>query len=145
MKGCGKMKIKSITAVLTALFIMVLSGCMHNDYRITFINLTGVNISAIYVAPETDKGNSKNYLKEHLASGDKIEIFVDVSEQEAEKGFTVEAFSAEDNSSETFGMLMVKDGGTVSFYIDNYGLAVGVDMTEEEIENQKQIDNKLAE
>ena len=144
MKGFETMKIKSIMAVLTALFIAVLSGCMHNDYRITFINLTGVDISAIYIAPETDKGNFKNYLKEDLTAGDEIEISVDVSGQEAEKGFTVEAFSAEDNSSETFDMLMVKNGGTVSFYIDNYGLAVGVDMTEEEIENQKRIDNELS-
>lgn len=48
----------------------------------------------------------------------------------------MEAYNAEDGSSENFGMLMIGNGSTVTLYLDVWGLAVAVDMTEEEVREE---------
>ena len=44
--------------------------------------------------------------------------------------------NAEDGSTGDFSMLMFDSGDTITFYIDDWGLAVGVNMTDEEVEEQ---------
>ncbi|MBQ8724270.1 MAG: hypothetical protein IJY74_01190, partial [Oscillospiraceae bacterium] len=50
--------------------------------------------------------------------------------------------NAEDGSEGTFSMLQFGDGDEITFYMDDWGLAVGVNMTDEEIEEQKEKDHQ---
>lgn len=132
------MKRRIIPLVLFAALMM--TGCgSGEEFSVQVKNLTGVAISEIQIAPETDQASMKNMLKEELADGAEITLSLGrLTEEDIRDGFALLVYNAEDGSSQDFGMLMLSDGDTVSFYLDDLGLAVGVNMTEEEIEEEKE-------
>lgn len=132
-----KMRKISILATMAAVSF-VLTGCQSGEeYTIHVKNLTGVEISEIVVTPNKDQSEQKNLLKENLAVDGEIDLEIGrYTEEELEEGFAMIVHNAEDGTYGTFSMLQVDNGDTVSFYLDDWGLAVAVDMTEEEIEEQ---------
>ncbi|MBQ8515799.1 MAG: hypothetical protein IJ496_10420 [Ruminococcus sp.] len=127
----------SVLAVLTAA-LSVLAGCQSGEeYTIHVKNLTGAEISEIVITPDSDQSEQKNLLEENLAADGEIDLTIGrFTEEELEDGFAVVVYNAEDGSYGTFSMLQIDNGDTVSFYLDDWGLAVAVDLTEEEIEEQ---------
>lgn len=125
---------------MTAVLLLLLTGCSAGEeFTIRVRNLTGVAISEIQIAPETDKSSMKNILTEELADGAEIALSLGkLTEEDISDGFALLVYNAEDGSSQDFGMLMLSDGDTISFYLDDLGLAVGVNMTDEEIEEEKE-------
>lgn len=137
-----------ITAFFLSASMLALSfGCSKaeetEEYKVTVKNLTGVEISEILIAPETDKSDYPNYLSDNLAVDGVIELTLgEYTPEDVSEGFSIQVVNAEDNSTGSFSMLMLKNGSTMSFYIDDWGLAVAVDMTDEEVEEQKQRDHE---
>ncbi|MBR3628973.1 MAG: hypothetical protein IKN55_00670 [Oscillospiraceae bacterium] len=79
----------------------------------------------------------QNYLTENLAIDGTVDLSLGrLTEDDVSQGFVMEACNAEDGSSEKFGMLMIGNGSTVTLYLDVWGLAVAVDMTEEEVREE---------
>lgn len=132
------------TVLLCALLPLGLSGC-GEDFTVVFRNRTGVAISELLIAPETDKGDMPDAL--NAAFPDDAAITVSLGDLDADDiadGFALEVYSAADGSSADFGRLMLESGDTVTLYLDDWGLAVGVNMTDEEIDAQKQRDHEDA-
>lgn len=140
------MKHKVIMFFTAALMIFSF-GCRESEnkeeFKVNVKNLTETEISEISAAPETDKSNFTDYLAENLPVGGEVEIsFGELFSDDIAKGFAVNVTGADDNSVGEFSMLMLKNGSTLTFYMDDYGLAVAVDMTDEEVEELKQRDHE---
>lgn len=136
---------KSAIILLSLSFILTLSGCKKSDieYTVNIKNMTGVEISEIYITPETNKSELKNRLSENLEADGEISLSLGkFSDEDIKNGFAIEVVNAEDNSSGTFSMLHIENGDLISFYLDDWGIAVGVNMTEKEIQQQIQIDHE---
>ena len=131
---------RKITMMLiVSMIVCFLSGCRHSgeEYKIIIKNLTGVEISELYIAPETSTSEMKNLLTENLAIDGTVDLSLGrLTEDDVSQGFVMEAYNAEDGSSENFGMLMIGNGSTVTLYLDVWGLAVAVDMTDEEVKEE---------
>lgn len=133
------------TALLLAASAAMLgcTGCGGEEITVTVRNLAEVGISEIQVSPESDKSALHNVLAETLGSGEEVTVsFGSYKAEELTDGFYLDVYNAEDGTNGTFNMLMLSDGDTVSFYIDDWGLAVGVNMTDEEIAEQKERDHQ---
>ncbi len=133
----------------TALFLsasaamLVCTGCGGEDITVTVRNLAEVGISEIQVSPESDRSALHNVLEETLEAGEEVTVsFGTYKAEELTDGFYLDVYNTEDGTNGTFNMLMLSDGDTVSFYIDDWGLAVGVNMTDEEIAAQKERDHQ---
>ncbi len=137
------MKFRTLTAFLAAAALALpCTACAEEEFTVNVRNLTGVEISEINMYPENGEISQENLLEGHLADGSETVLTLGrLSEAETEDGFAVMVHNAADNSYGDFGMLMLSDGDTITFYIDNFGLALGVNMTDEEIEAQKVRDN----
>lgn len=138
------MNIKHKIAML-GMVAMLLSctACGGEEITVTVRNLAEVGISEIQVSPESDKSDPLNVLKETLESGEDITVsFGKHTEEELQDGFYLDVYNAEDGTNGTFNMLMLSDGDQITFYIDDWGLAVGVNMTDEEIAEQKERDHQ---
>lgn len=137
------MKFRKTTAfLLAAAMALPCTACSGEKFTVNVRNLTGVEISEITMYPENGEINQENRLDENLANGSETALSLGrLTEEEIAGGFEVMVYNAEDNSYGDFGMLMLSSGDTVTFYIDNFGLALGVNMTDEEIEEQKARDN----
>ncbi len=137
------MNFRTVTAFLaSAVLVLPCMACAEEKFTVNVRNLTGVEISEINMYPENGAISQKNLLEGHLADGSETVLTLGrLSEAETEDGFAVMVHNAADNSYGDFGMLMLSDGDTITFYIDNFGLALGVNMTDEEIEAQKARDN----
>lgn len=123
------------TAALTAAAasLCLLSGC-RESYTVTIRNLCEVAISEVNIYPEGKSNLSKNYLENELPSGIETEVELDAfDEEDIALGFDLIVVNAEDNSEGTFSMLQFGDGDKLTFYMDDWGLAVGVNMTDEEV------------
>lgn len=139
IRKCGR------KAVLLAALCgtLLLNACGGEEIRIHVKNLTEADISEILICPETDKSGITNRLNENLPADDEIMLSLGkLTEEETADGFYLIVTNAEDGTEGEFSMLMLSDGDTVSFYVDDWGLAVGVNMTEEEIEEQKARDHQ---
>lgn len=122
---------------------LLLTGCGGEKISINVKNLTGAEISEIQICPESDKSGITNRLEENLpADGETTLSLGRLTEEETANGFYLIVTNAEDGSEGEFSMLMLSDGDTVSFYVDDWGLAVGVNMTDAEIEEQKARDHQ---
>lgn len=127
---------------LPLLGMMLLTTACGEKYTVNVRNLTGVEISEICITPETDKSDFDNLLTENLPANEEIELTVGtLTEEDIKDGFALQVTNAGDNSVGTFSMLYFGSGDTITFYLDDWGLAVGVNMTDEEIEEQKQRDH----
>ncbi len=134
---------KKYSLLLSAAMLLSLSGCSGEPYTVHIQNLTGVEISEICIAPETDKSSMGNLLTETLPVDGEIELSLGkLDEEDVAKGFSILVYNGEDGSCGDFSMLYFNSGDTVSFYLDDWGLAAAVNMTEEEIEQQKQRDHE---
>ena len=119
------------------------TACGGEAITVTVRNLTEAGISEIQVSPESDKSDLHNILKETLEAGEDIAVsFGSYTPEELQDGFFLDVYNAEDGTNGTFNMLMLSDGDTVSFYIDDWGLALGVNMTDAEIAEQKERDHQ---
>ena len=129
-----------IISVWLAAVLLLLSGCgTGEDFTIHVQNLTGVPISELQIAPETDKGEMSNLLQADFLADSTLTLSLGkLQEADICDGFALLVYNAEDGSYADFGRLMIQNGDTVSFYLDEWGLAVAVNMTAEEIETQKQ-------
>lgn len=129
-------KIGKMTAAGAAISVMLAAtSCGEEPYYITFENLSGVAISEIQATRDSEKADAKNLLTEALPDGESITLEVgQFKEEYIDEGFYIVAYNAIDNSYQEFHMLMVKNGGLVSFYMDAIELCVAVDCTHEEIE-----------
>ncbi len=131
---------RKITMMLiVSVTVCFLSGCRHGgeEYKIKIKNLTGVEISELYIAPETSTSEMRNYLTENLSVDGVIELSLgNLTEEDVSQGFAMEVYNAEDGTSNDFGMLMIGNGGTVTLYLDVWGLAAAVDMTDEEVKEE---------
>lgn len=130
-------RIVRITAAAAAAMSVMLgcTACGEDPYYITFENLSGVAISEIHATKDSEKIGAKNLLTEALPDGETITLEVGrFKEEYVDEGFYIVAYNAEDGSYQEFHMLMVKNGGLVSFYMDAIELCVAVDCTHEEIE-----------
>lgn len=104
------------------------------DFSINFKNMTGVEISKVFISPETKSGYGENLISENIKVDETIEIPLGkLSEEDIIDGFALKIYNAEDESYEIFDNLMFKDGATLSFYIDSFGLAVAVNTSDEEV------------
>lgn len=113
------------------------------EFKVNVKNLTNAEITEISVAPETNKSIFTDYLAENLPEGDDVEIsFGELSSDDIAKGFAINVTVTDEISVGEFSMLQLKNGSTMTFYIDDYGLAVAVDMTDEEVESLKQRDHE---
>lgn len=134
------MKFSKGLFVTVALAIAVMmTGCKDSgeEFRFHVKNMTGTEISEIQIAPENNKSDYNNCLKENLAIDGEVEVSLGkLTTEDISEGFSLQVYNADDNSYGDFSMLMIKSGDTVSFYMDDWGLAVAVNMTEEEIEEQ---------
>ncbi len=118
--------------------LVLCCGCGEQPYTITFENQSGVEISEIHATPDSRKAEAKNLLSENLPDGESVTLTVGkFKEDYIEEGFHVAAYNAVDGSYQTFDLLMVKNGGRVTFYMDNIELCAAVDATAEEIEALK--------
>ena len=136
---------KAAIILLCISFVLTLSGCKKSDteYTINIKNLTGVAISEIYITPETNKSDLKNRLSENLETDSEISLSLgNFSNEDVKNGFAIEVVNSEDNSSGTFSMLHIENGDSICYYLDDWGIAVGVNMTEKEIQQQIQIDHE---
>ncbi len=107
-------------------------------------NLTGVEISQLIMYCEACEMDRENRLEGNLAVDGTAEVSLGrYTESQLQEGFALEVYNAQDGSFEEFGMLMVQDGDTVSFYLDDMGLALAVNMTPEEIDEQRRHDNEM--
>ena len=59
----------------------------------------------------------------------------EIPEDSVADGFYMEVYSEADGSFQTFDMLVVKNGGRVSFYMDSIELCAAVDTSHEEIQS----------
>ncbi len=136
------MKHRRISILAAAVMLLSLAGCEQKEhYTVTVRNLTGVPISDIYIRPETDLSKNENLLEEHLPTDSDVTLSVGkFTEEEVQQGFALEFQSAEDSTAETFGMLYFDSGDTITVYFDDWGLAVAVNQTDEEI--QQAIDSE---
>lgn len=132
------MKIKSIIAFCTAaLALCTLCNCSRKNVEITVRNITGVEISELVINPEISSDNTKNRLEKNLPTDSQVQIKLDkYSEEELKDGYSLYVVNAEDGSDSSFSMLYFEDGDILTFYVDDWGLAVGVNMTDEEVEAQ---------
>lgn len=131
---------RKITMMLiVSMIVCFLSGCRHSgeEYKIIIKNLTGVEISELYIAPETSTSEMKNLLTDNLSVDGAIELSLgNLTEEDVSQGFAMEVYNAEDGTSNDFGMLMIGNGSTVTLYLDVWGLAAAVDMTDEEVKEE---------
>lgn len=119
------------------------TACGGEEITITVRNLTEAGISEIQVSPESDKSDLHNILKETLEDGEDITVsFGSYTPEELQDGFFLDVYNAEDGTNGTFNMLMLSDGDQITLYIDDWGLAVGVNMTDAEIAEQKERDHQ---
>ncbi len=123
------------------------TGCgvpARHTVTVEFQNLTGVEISELIVYCEACEMDTTNRLSENLAVDGMVRIDLGrYSDRELSEGFALEAVSAADGSTESFGGLMLYNGDRVSFYLDDMGLALAVNQTEEEIAAQRAKDNAM--
>lgn len=127
---------KKILLIAAAIGLMpCCTACGKEPYYITFENLSGVAISEIHAVPDSQKTDAKNLLTEALPDGESITLEIGkYKEDYIDEGFYIVAYNAEDGTYQEFHMLMVKNGGLVTFYHDFIELCVAVDATHEEIE-----------
>lgn len=126
---------KAAIAAAAMSVMLCCTACGEKPYYITFENLSGVAISEIHATKDSDKSDVKNLLTEALPDGETVTLEVGrFKEDYVDDGFYIVAYNAEDGSYQEFHMLMVKNGGLVSFYMDAIELCVAVDCTREEIE-----------
>lgn len=138
-----KIKLCKIAAITAAAASLILLGGCRESYTVTIRNLCEVGISEVNIYPEGQSNLSKNYIEKELPSGIEIDVELDKFEEEdIEYGFDLLVVNAEDGSEGTFSMLQFGDGDKITFYMDDWGLAVGVNMTDEEIEEQKEKDHQ---
>lgn len=134
---------RTVLLLAVSASLLTCTGCGGEEITVTVRNLAEVGISEIQVSPESDKSNLQNVLTQTLEAGDEIIVsFGKYKEEELADGFYLDVYNAEDGTNGMFNMLMLSDGDTVSFYIDDWGLAVGVNMTDEEIAEQKERDHQ---
>ncbi len=102
----------------------------------TFENLSGVGISEIHAVPDGQKSNTKNLLDAILNDGESVTVEVGrFAEDSVADGFYMEVYSEADGSFQTFDLLMVRNGGKVTFYMDSIELCAAVDTSHEEIQS----------
>ena len=66
---------RMIMLLTVAIMMLCLPGCDQGElYHITIKNMTGVEISALYLAPETNSRNIQNYLTENLAIDGTVDL-----------------------------------------------------------------------
>ncbi|MBR2284787.1 MAG: hypothetical protein IJ874_10295 [Ruminococcus sp.] len=119
----------------------MLSSCGAKSYGITIRNISEVGISEVYIKPENQSVSMENVLEETLQNN--TEVFVELgkySDEDTSDGFLLQVYSAEDGTDQTFSQLHIPDGSKVTFYLDDWGLAAAVDMTDEEIAELKDFD-----
>lgn len=124
-------------AVCSGAFLLIFcTSCGEEPYYITFENLSGVGISEIHAVPDGQRNDTKNLLETTLADGDSVTVEVGrFAEDFVADGFYMEVYSEADRSFQTFDMLVVKNGGRVSFYMDSIELCAAVDTSHEEIQS----------
>ncbi len=131
------MKIKKMLALCTVVATCFLFSCGKESVNITVRNITGAEISEILIYPENVSDDTSNRLEKNLPTGSQVEINLGkYTEEELANGYSLYIVNAEDGSDNSFSMLYFDAGDTVTFYIDDWGLAVGVYMTDEDIEEQ---------
>ncbi len=131
------MKIKKILAFCTVAATCLLCSCGQEAVNVTVRNITGAEISEILIYPENASDDTSNRLEKNLPTDSQIELNLGkYSEEELANGYSLYVVNAEDGTDSSLSMLHFNDGDTVTFYIDDWGLAVGVNMTDEEIEKQ---------
>ncbi len=138
------MNTKRNLAILSALALLLsCTACGGEEIHITVRNLAEVGISEMQVSPESDKSNLHNVLRETLDAGEDITVsFGTYTEEQLKDGFYLDVYNAEDGTNGTFSMLMLSDGDQITLYVDDWGLAVGVNMTDAEIAEQKERDHQ---
>lgn len=113
------------------------SSAEPQPFTFTIHNLTGVDIASVYIAPENDRTGYSDCLGETLrADSDKDIDLGALSDEVTAKGFLLEVTSAEDGSSANFSQLHISRGSVVTFYLDDLGLAVLVDATDDEVREE---------
>lgn len=133
-------RIFPLAAVLAVL--LTLTSCGKKEHKFTVKNLTGAPISAIYISPQDKIAERKNYLTETLPDNSSVEINLGkLTEEDTAKGFFFDVYNAEDGTSGDFSMLHVDSGSWVTFYLDDFGIAAAVGMTDEEVMAQKEKDH----
>ena len=126
-----------------ALISVLLSGCGGKEYSFTVRNLTGVGISSVYIRPQNSTESMAQVLEEVLEPDTEITVKLGrLGEDDTKNGFVLEVYSAEDGSSQDLSQLHIPDGGRVTFYLDDWGLAAAVDMTDEEVMELKESDHR---
>ncbi len=130
------MKIKNIIALCTAALVLcLLCSCGRKNVEITVRNITGVEISELIINPEISSDNTKNRLEKNLSTDSQVQIKLGkYSEEELKDGYSLYVVNAEDGSDNSFSMLYFENGDILTFYVDDWGLSVGVNMTDEEVE-----------
>lgn len=137
-----RIKLYKIAAVTAAAVSLTLLGGCKESYTVTIRNLCETGISEVCIYPEGRADLSKNYLEKELPAGIETEVELDSFEEEdIALGFDLIVVNAEDGSEGTFSMLQFGDGDKITFYMDDWGLAVGVNMTDEEIAEEIEIEH----
>lgn len=140
------MKRKGIILTALCMASLIFTGCKGgekaSELTCTVKNLTGVEISEIKAASEADKSKYNDCIEEGIDNGETAEVtFGKYTEEERTEGLSLMVYNGEDGSYGDFSKLMLKTGDTVTFYTDNWGLAVAVNMTDEEVIEQRDNDN----
>ena len=135
--------IRTMASAALSASLVFLCSCGGEDCTITVRNITGSEISEVNIYPEDMYDESRNYLEENLPSDSEISVNLEsYTKEETAKGYSLLVVIAEDNSEADFSMLKFSDGDKITFYLDDWGLAVGVNMTDEEIQEQKAKDHQ---
>lgn len=139
-----KMMNRIAALIAAAAVTLTATACFQKreKFEVNIKNLTGVEIAKIVMTPECDNSNQDNRLKENLPIDGQVTISLGkLTREEIESGFAMIVYSAEDGTYQDFGSLVLETGDTVTFYLDAMGLALGVNMTDEEIIEQRERDN----
>lgn len=130
--------LKAAALFSAAAMLACAAGCdAREEYTISIRNLTEAEISEINIYPDNGDVNYENVLEENLAYGAQTEVTIgDFTEEEIKNGFDLLVTNAEDGSQGDFSMLFFDSGDTITFYLDDWGLAVGVNLTDEEVQEQ---------
>lgn len=138
------MNIKRNIAIFGAIALSLsCTACGGEEITVTVRNLTEAGISEMQVSPESNKSDLHNILRETLDAGEDIAVsFGSYTSEELQDGFFLDVYNAEDGTNGTFNMLMLSDGDRITLYVDDWGLAVGVNMTDAEIAEQKERDHQ---
>ncbi len=113
-----------------------LTGCEKKQpVTVTVRNITGYSIVSLELAQTADTGNHTDRMdSEWLDDGAEREVSLGIfTEDELAEGFRA-VIRLSDDSEDDFSRLILSDGGTLTFYLDDLGIAVAYDTSDDEIE-----------